>query len=145
MTVDLDERGMRSRAKHSHNDDQAKLSSRHRHTPIRFINLLLYSYFYIFSNSNSFPYISKNIFKKEIPYRTTIQELKMPLIIPNITENPSDLGTLPTTDNTSTSSSNCNTNATSSTSTQKTPEQEEADRLYEERIEEEYAKREGGA
>jgi hypothetical protein len=37
------------------------------------------------------------------------------------------------------------TQPTTSNTSGKTPEQEEADRLYEERMEDEYAKREGGA
>ncbi|KAF5867675.1 uncharacterized protein Bfra_010644 [Botrytis fragariae] len=59
--------------------------------------------------------------------------------MPSFTETPS------TTANTAPNTTTVDTSNQSTETVQKTEAQLEADRLYEERIEEEYAKREGGA
>merc|ERR1712093_339600 len=83
---------------------------------------------------------SSNPSKMSAPYQPT-------------TELPSNSSTQPESTTSSSSSSTTTTNATASKGQQngcnsevrKTEAEEAADRLYEERIEEEYAKREGGA
>merc|ERR1712227_9186 len=82
---------------------------------------------------------SSNPSKMSAPYQPT-------------TELPSNSSTQPESTTSSSSSSTTTTNATASkgqqngsNSVRKTEAEEAADRLYEERIEEEYAKREGGA
>jgi hypothetical protein len=60
-------------------------------------------------------------------------------------ENPSNSSTQPEDTNTGEVGNQSGTGNVTGAGAGKTAEEEEADRLYEERIEEEYAKREGGA
>jgi len=86
-----------------------------------------------------------SIFKAEKLYKSNKQnKYKMPSPNTYSSEEPADLNIdpNPATDPSSSSAANTSQNPTTQT---KTPAEEEADRLYEERIEEEYAKREGGA
>ena len=68
----------------------------------------------------------------------------MPVPIPT-SEDKSQTSTTSATANTGHEVQNSSNQSVASTTQQKTKEELEADRLYEERIEEEYAKREGGA
>lgn len=71
----------------------------------------------------------------------------MPLPLFSSTEKPSNsnIEPNPTTDSSIPSSGAAQTSSNAPAIQQKTEAEEAADRLYEERIEEEYAKREGGA
>ncbi|KAF4636307.1 hypothetical protein G7Y89_g1769 [Cudoniella acicularis] len=75
------------------------------------------------------------------------KDYKMPTSTSNFGEKPSNSNTepTPTTDSSLPSAGAAPTFTDSSTVQKKTEAEEAADRLYEERIEEEYAKREGGA